>query len=364
MAVYDDTLADALKMAGTEDVVRAQRATSLDGIGLSESCRALYGLLTTERVNVKDPLVANSISNVDLLDLVRVLAKLFAGRQEALTDGIGIAETVQLQALFQIIDRLGIADVPTAAGSYNLTLVQALRLTDSLAQFFGVDVSESVGLGEALLARALANAGLVDTVGVADAITPRLLLNVLLGDGVDITAEMAARMLFSPTILEGIEISAGYLAPDGSLTTWVMNTRSAAVTEYSNFNFNSFAQIGGRYFGASTEGLYELLGDDDDGAGIIARIKSGYLQFGGTQLSRLKEAYIAATGEGAMVLRIITKDGVTYNYGVSTRDGRSTKVHMGKGQRSRYFAFELVSAGQDFDLDTLEFVPIVVERRV
>jgi hypothetical protein len=43
---------------------------------------------------------------------------------------------------------------------------------------------------------------------------------------------------------------------------------------------------------------------------------------------------------------------------------RSTKFHMGKGQRSRYFAFELISAGQDFDLDTLEFVPLVVQRRV
>jgi hypothetical protein len=37
---------------------------------------------------------------------------------------------------------------------------------------------------------------------------------------------------------------------------------------------------------------------------------------------------------------------------------------MGKGLRSRYFAFELVSTGQDFDLDTLEFIPLVADRRV
>jgi hypothetical protein len=49
---------------------------------------------------------------------------------------------------------------------------------------------------------------------------------------------------------------------------------------------------------------------------------------------------------------------------VSTRSMRSTKVHMGKGQRARYFSFELISTGGDFDLDTLEFVPIVVQRRV
>ena len=43
---------------------------------------------------------------------------------------------------------------------------------------------------------------------------------------------------------------------------------------------------------------------------------------------------------------------------------KTTKVNLGKGLRARYFAFELVSTGQDFDLDTLEFIPLVAQRRV
>ena len=43
---------------------------------------------------------------------------------------------------------------------------------------------------------------------------------------------------------------------------------------------------------------------------------------------------------------------------------KTTKVNMGKGLRARYFAYELISTGQDFDLDSVEFVPLVAQRRV
>ena len=59
-----------------------------------------------------------------------------------------------------------------------------------------------------------------------------------------------------------------------------------------------------------------------------------------------------------------TGDGKTYTYAVVGKDMQTTKVHMGKGLRARYFAFELISTGQDFDLDDIEFMPLVAQRRV
>lgn len=88
------------------------------------------------------------------------------------------------------------------------------------------------------------------------------------------------------------------------------------------------------------------------------------MQFGSVQLSRLKAAYLGMRGAGEYVLRIETGDGSIYDYGVSARDMRTTKVHMGKGQQARYFAFELLGSGADFDLDSIEFVPLVKQRRV
>jgi hypothetical protein len=39
-------------------------------------------------------------------------------------------------------------------------------------------------------------------------------------------------------------------------------------------------------------------------------------------------------------------------------------VPLGKGLRARYFSFELISDGADFDMDAIEFIPLVSHRRV
>lgn len=365
MATVDGELIEAIRLVPTEVATRAQNIRAIDALQVSEGLISFYSLLVRERMPIGETLIANEIASATVSDAITILAHLYPAQLLLVVEGIAIQQTEAFQRGALLIEKLGLSESLQGAGRYQLTIAQSLKLTVSLGNFFGVDILDELQLDDDLFARVLAQAHLDDSVGIEAVVAPQLLLNVVLQDDIDVTPEMALRMLFNPTLIDGVEIAAGMLEPNGSFTTWVMNTRTGAVTEYADFVFNSFATLGNRYIGASEDGLFELLGDTDDGDDIIARVKGGYLQFGGTQLSRLKEAYIAATGQGSMILRIRTKDGEVYNYGVaSTRDGRSTKVHMGKGQRSRYFAFELISAGQDFDLDTLEFVPIVVQRRV
>ena len=149
-----------------------------------------------------------------------------------------------------------------------------------------------------------------------------------------------------------------------SHTTWAVNTNTGAVTEYTNYDFNSFAQMGLKYLGASSNGLYELNGDTDAGTSIIGQLKSGLLQFSGSRFTGFKAAYLGVRGTGDVLLKLVTGDGVTRTYTVTLDSMRTTKVTMGKGIRARYFSFELIGTGQDFDVDTVEFVPIMAQRRV
>lgn len=385
MATFDETLIDTLSVGSTLGVGRITDAplltdtvTTIDGldvlrlipvletqgIGIASVLLERVGVIIREQIvlTVSTPVMHKQ--QVYLADVVRIASGLFSVHPADLTDGIAVGDAMAVAQAVIMAERLGINDALTASGRYNLTISQAIRLADRLYQFFGAEVDEGITFAVDLLARKLAAATVSETISIEDVMEPRFLISAVVEESVEITAEQAVQMLFNPTILEGVEINAGFLSPDGSLTTWAMNARNGAVTEYTNYEFNSFAKIGNRYVGASAEGLYELLGDDDAGTSIIARIKGGFLQFGGTHLSRLSAAYIATRGDGDFVLRITTGEGATYNYAVSTRNMRSTKVHMGKGQRARYFSYELISAGQDFDLDTLEFVPVVVQRRV
>ena len=362
--LYTDATSDTVRFELLDKAITAWAKTLSNTIALTPTMSVALGAIMRERLRVANTLLANQKANLTLADALAASSTLMAGLPAALSDTVGVSAVQVAQQAASIIEELGIAPALSGAGVYHLTLAQALQLTDALLRFLTEDMIDGIALAEVLGVRLDAYATASDQLDLTDDIAPLFLLSATAADTIDIEAVSVEQMLFSPTLQDGIEISAGYLEPNGSFTTWVMNARNGAVTEYQNYAFNSFAKLGDTYIGAADTGVYELVGDTDDGDDIVARIKSGFMQFGGTHLSRLSAAYIAATGEGVMVLKIITKEGQQYTYQADTRNGRSTKVHMGKGQRSRYFAFELTSAGQDFDLDTLEFVPVVVGRRV
>lgn len=355
---------DAVRVELFDAAARGHAATVTEALTTSVQDIINYSIVVADRLRVAEAVIGSSIAHERLAELLRTGDLISAAQQAAITDAVAVATSVAASRAIQIIDELRLQPVMHGAATYGISVTQALHLADQLTNFFGAEIAESLTLAAVLTGSGQLSGAAIESLTLSSDGAPQLLIAAHARDAVDLESLDAIQMLFQPTITEEIELALAYASPSGSMTTWTMNTRTGAVTEYQGFEFNSFAMLDRHYIAASSAGLFELLGDTDAGESIVARIKSGYMQFGGTKLSRLDAAYIAATGEGRMILKIITKEGAEYVYQTDTRDGRSTKIHMGKGQRSRYFAFELVSAGQDFDLDTLEFIPVLVQRRV
>lgn len=347
------------------EFLRRVLATLTDSTELSDTVTTLAGVLVRDQVTMSRTVQPGLVRQLTIAQSMELREALFFGLPASIVESVVADATALAEAVVQVIEALQISALGQGSALYGRTITETVDAFDTLARFFGGDIIEGIETADTLAATLSASDTVAETVELTAAVSPLFVLRTVASESIELTAEEAMQMLFAPTVVEGVELTGGHFAPDGSFTTWAMNTTTGAVTEYEDYVFNSFGQVGGRYVGASATGLYELYGDDDEGTSIATRIRGGFMQFGGTRLSRLKEAYIAARGEGDFVLRIITGDGATYDYATSTRDMRSTKVHMGKGQRARYFAFELISTdGHDFDLDTLEFVPIVVQRRV
>lgn len=338
--------------------------TVSESVDISETYALLPGVLLRDRVKLPEAYDTTTVYGLLVSDAAVLRDALLGGRAVDVAETVTISETLRRGVAVRVLEKLGLADTLVCAAKYGMRWTDAVRLTDRLLRFVGGDVAETIALTSSWIPRMRARKQVSEGITLADTLTPKFLLSAVARDDIELDAQSLLQMLFQPTLRETIEISAAYLSPGGGFTAWAMNTRTAAVTEYDNFAFNSFARIGNKYIGATETGLYELNGDTDDGDPIVSRIKSGFMQFGGVQLSRLKAAYIGMRGEGDFVLRIETGDGARYDYAVSTRNLRTAKVHMGKGQRARYFSFELIGTGADFDLDSIEFVPLVVQRRV
>ena len=147
---------------------------------------------------------------------------------------------------------------------------------------------------------------------------------------------------------------------------WVANTRNNALTEYTNFPFNSFARFNGEYLAAGSGGIIALTGDDDDGTDIDARVRLATTDLGMAELKRVEEAFLSYRSEGRLVLRLVIDGGQTYEYPLEPTGQTGiyqARVKLGRGLKLNYICLEILNfEGADFDLDAIRMKPIVLSR--
>lgn len=322
------------------------------------------GSIIQDYVRIAETIGAGGRFAVALNELVSVQEAARLGVPVTVADSVGIAWALGATQGATVAEKLGISAVLDYPVKLNYTIAETLRLLDVLSRFLHVEVSEAITAQDTMAALARHIAAVSENVTLSETLTPHFILSVEVHDEAIFSDDFDLKMIFQPEIREQIVISALYVSPDGGVTAWTVNTRTGAVTEYENYEFTSFAQHDIHYLGATGDGLYVLDGDDDVGQPTIAHLRSGFAQFGGSRFVSFKAAYLGIRGDGQIFLKLDTGDGRAYTYRAVIQNQQSTKVRFGKGLRARYFAFELITEGQDFDLDTIEFVPVVAQRRV
>jgi hypothetical protein len=152
---------------------------------------------------------------------------------------------------------------------------------------------------------------------------------------------------------------------------WVLNTALRAVTEYRNVPFDSFAILNGRTYAAGENGIFELRGDSDDGAPINAWFRPFLTNFGTHKMKRVTDLWIGTSATGLYV-KIHTKDPVTGRYAEDIYPVRhahglgsdKARVKIGRGLVSNYWTLTVANVdGADFDVQSIEWVPLVLDRR-
>lgn len=132
---------------------------------------------------------------------------------------------------------------------------------------------------------------------------------------------------------------------------FVVNTETSAVSHYTNFGFDSFAQLpDGRVLAAGPTGLAVLEGPNDAGSPIHAAITTGFSDFKTPQTKRVEAVYFGYTSDGQMDFMAEARDSghspTTYRLEerLSTTP-RTTRVHIGKGLFGRYWRFTVQNVG-------------------
>ncbi len=268
----------------------------------------------------------------------------------------GVDSFTVAQRLFDSYEKLTDAmtltsQAPLAYLHFLLTEGMGISGVGEALQLFIHDLEEAVGVSETLEGTGSFAMVVPETLGVDDALSPNQVLSLL--------------------VEEEVFASTSFVYDGETYTGVVVNTENMARSEYLGFNFNSMCSFNGRYYGAKSDGIYLLEGDNDDGAGIDAAIKLGITDFGSRQNKRVQDAYLGLRNDGNMVLKVNTRapDGTLQQHLYELSDNSEaldqTRVKIGKGLKAVYWQFELVNKdGADFELDHLTFYPLALTRRV
>ena len=307
-----------------------------------------------------------------LTDTVGLDAVIAAAMRVRAVTGIGLHPTLSVSDLMALAlsDSIGLVSHPGWTQETDRLLAAIFALLDDAEGAQLAQTASSVGIDYALSDEILVYAQALTALRLSALLTGDLLLTAVLSDAFGLDGALSSTSEILAALASAIGITATLQLADGAYTAWVMNAETKAVWTYDNYPFNSFAQLGDRYFGAGPDGISELVGADDAGATIDWSARTGVTNFGTQLEKRGVMAYIGYTSAGDVGLSVIvTEPGgekVQYNYHMIERNADDTtvnRIQVGKGLRSVYWQFEFAGTGA-FSLTSASVLPMVLSRRI
>lgn len=306
----------------------------------------------------------------DRLDMSDTLYALYIA---LLGDGLVLDDQIQAEPLLRLHDRLLLIGEVTSSAEAWARITEALALGMGMDALQRVDLVDSVVLDDTAAYWLQEVAALLDRLLLASTMSARATITLLLPDTLitSDTATSGAEMMAQ--LRDALGLVMHLWLDNGHYTAWTMNTDSRASTRYTQYPFNSFMRIDGRDYAASDDGVYRLGGDSDSGRPINAHIRLGMSALGSRLAKHVPSVYLGYTTSGDLLLKVITADhgngerraDIYRLHAKGAASPREGRVQVGRGLSAVYWDFVIENVdGADFALDVIEFMPLVVNRRL
>jgi len=137
--------------------------------------------------------------------------------------------------------------------------------------------------------------------------------------------------------------------------------KNFAVTQYTNYSFNSVCKVGDKYYGANSSGIFLLEGDNDSGADIDGKIMSGVEDLRNSRMKIVHRGGANYRSNGQVKLRTVS---LTSNEATPWTDRRVERRYpivgrtrkMSPGVRSDKWQFGIMNeGGSSFEINRLNF---------
>lgn len=344
---------------------RANAASAVHTVPILRLAASVLGAVTSS---------TQAHARIALLGHAQTTAQLGAWFLQVLADGAAASDTLTERARYvaRIADSLLASGAATSYLDATQQLYSAVAAVASASAFALESMQEHAAATATMEHKLQAIAQLLDAALSQDEATTTLRMTVVLADTAIAADDVDTTLSAVQLLQDGASAAVSLYLDNGQYVAWTYNMQSAGATRYTNYPFNSFAKVGGVYYGMTSTGLYRLDADDDAGVPIAAKIRLGMTDLGTRQLKNTPDVFVGYTGDGQLLLRVIYVDDATgektgVDYRLRPRPAgskRESRFEPGKGLVAVDFDYEIENiGGSDFTITNVEFTPMSVSRR-
>lgn len=354
-----------------------------DGVNLADAVAYAWGPSVADTINMSDAGAASATLLALTADSVVLADAVVLAWSAAVADTITGADSAAglRTALAIVADAIRAADAGTSQLQALTAVIAGVALADQAGPGYVAVAADTVNLTETMVATATLLANLADTVTVADGAVGAIRVTALIEDGAGVDDSVDTQLTAFAAVADGLRVAATVRINDAVYYAYVLHPQpvdragTRPVSQYQNFNFNSFANSPRkRQYAAGPGGIFRLEGADDDGTPIDWRMTTALTNFGADRRKRLPEMWLALRADDeAVYLKVRHIDLETgrkvedwYDLEPGPPDGdglRNNQVRLQQGLKAVWWQATLTNrAGAPADIASLTFHPVILDR--
>lgn len=246
------------------------------------------------------------------------------------------------------------------------SLVSLINLIDSNTFGINKDITESIIIGSSVdVLYKLVNS-VIEHVTVSSSSSYIFVGKEVLTSIFKYTSSLVSVQDINEILSENFIITIPTASGQDVYLAYAFSPETNSTSTYTNYNFNSSTKFRNKYLFANSSGLYEYGGDTDDGSLIKMTLETSAISFGSSSLNQVPAIYLGVSNDDVVYLKVRVDGRGECHYKLNKKsDGLDTrKIDLGKGLIGRYFQFELITTSPVFNLESIEFFPIELRRKI
>ena len=261
-------------------------------------------------------------------------------------------------------------DCPTSISSKIQAVQSILEHLVAITSFFKVSpvlITETLVTLSTILSTLYSYKTISENTAATSTASDKLGVTFLVNDKLVTSESLSNSTILKSFISESVLFLPAIEVHGNTYSGWVLNPALFAVTEYTNYNFNSLTKFQNRYFGANTTGLYEFTGAKDDQNFIQVKLETPAYDLKTSNVKQVPTMYLGVGQDNTLIIKVAVdrNNAAYYRLPLPSRELRTQTIKLGKGLVGKYFQFEVITENvTEFKLDSFEFYPIQFGRKL